>query len=75
MEHDPKIAPFRLPTHSRDANRKFFLMISSEIEIYVLAKRTIYGTLGIGGLSYHFLFTDHCESFSGRVWQTVRHRC
>ena len=45
----PKIGSFRLPIHSRDAHRNFF-MISSEIGIKILARPALHGTLGSKGL-------------------------
>ena len=45
-----KIGPFRLPTHSRDAHRKFVWWSLPKIKIKILAKLVIYGTLGSKGL-------------------------
>ena len=39
------IGSFRPPTHSRDAHNEMFLVIPSKINIKILAKRAIYGTL------------------------------
>ena len=42
--------PIQDTGNSRDAHRIFF-MIPSKIKIKILAKRAIYGTLGINGLT------------------------
>ena len=46
----PIIGSFRLPTHSRDAHRKFFLMIPSYFKIKILAIQDEFVLLGHKGL-------------------------
>ena len=49
FETYPKIGSLRLPTHSRDAHRNFF-MIPSYSKIEILAIRDEFVTLGHKGL-------------------------
>ena len=58
----PKIGSFRLPTHRRDAHRKFFLLIPYWIKIKILPLRRIYAALGSKGLiGVKFFFVDFRE--------------